>query len=174
MPLRGFLIVLGVALLGAGFFVGRGLLHQRAVARLSDRGRHEDEVLYRQLAGFPGAVEIRRSTGGLVTCEECFPYKYTETVQFRLPAATTPDAVFTFYSVHLPAGWRMTTSSADCPVPTSGSSTPPFPKKFVTFRALITNNGKVVGLNVSLLNDGTPILMFFRGEAALGCVIGLS
>jgi hypothetical protein len=165
---------LAVVLVVAGFFLGRGLLHQQRDARLRDRGRQEDEVLYRQLPIYPGAVEFRRFTAGLSQCEECPTYKYTETVQYRLPAATTPDAVFSFYAVHLPAGWRMTTSATDCPIPTSGSSTPPFPQKFATFRALITNNRKVVGLDVTRLNDDSHIVMFSRGEAALGCVIGLT
>jgi hypothetical protein len=65
----------------------------------------------------------------------------------------------------------MTTSTVDCPVPTSGNSTPPAPQKFATMGALITDNRRVVGLDVTPLNDSTPILMFSRGEAALGSVI---
>ncbi len=119
-------------------------------------------------------MENRRYTVGLSSCEVCSVYRYTESAEYRLPEATTPEQVFSFYAARLPAGWRITSSDLDCPTRAPGPASPPSAQKLASSRCLVTNNLKVVGLNVTSLNDGLPMLMLFRGEASLGCAVGLS
>jgi hypothetical protein len=89
-----------------------------------------------------------------------------------LPEATEPGEVFSFYASHLPTGWRITNSDLDCPSRPTGPASQPTAKELASFRALVTSTGKVIGLSVSNLKAGLPTLLFFRGEASLGCAIG--
>ncbi len=108
-------IVLFVAFVGLPFVKERSLAHRDASASAE---------IVRRFPLYPGAMEDRRFTDAIHKSEDSgVVVGHTMTVEYRLPAGSTPPQVFAFYGARLPAGWRPASNDRDCPP----SSLPPPP-----------------------------------------------
>lgn len=100
-------VALFVAFVGLPFVRARSLAHRNAAASAE---------IVRHFPVYPGAMEIRRFSEPIRKSEDSdVVVGHTMTIEYRLPAGSTPPLVFAFYGARLPPGWRLASNDRDCP-----------------------------------------------------------